>query len=278
MARRHPNRSRIEVGTMSDAGFWVAATTTMPAALPRATMSRSTSTNSSRALALALGVEGELVDDHDDEAESDLPVDLPEAPIEQQRVAGLHLVPQFTQRLGGLLDVRPDEPLGAVPPGSQFDQLAVEAPELGRRVEGSCGHDQRQGVRLAGPRLAAEEQVVTGELEHHQAVVLVVAEGKSAPEVGPLDADPRPGDGRTGQRIAGGHDELGPTGCRPVLLDADGGRTEGDGQRLGARRQVGGRAAGRQLEVEDGARGVGYWPRTVGAAVPSMPTAANTLP
>ncbi len=37
---------------MSEAGFWVAATTTMPAARPRATMSRSTSASWSRALPL----------------------------------------------------------------------------------------------------------------------------------------------------------------------------------------------------------------------------------
>ena len=46
-ANRHANRSRNEVGMMSDDGRWVAATTMMPTARPRATRSRSSAENSS---------------------------------------------------------------------------------------------------------------------------------------------------------------------------------------------------------------------------------------
>ncbi len=79
-------------------------------------------------------------------------------------------------------------------------------------IEGGSRHDQGQGVRLPRSGLASEQQVVAGELEHDEGVVLVVAEGETAPEAGPLDPDPWPGDRRLGQRVAVGRSPAGP--CR----------------------------------------------------------------
>ena len=105
--------------------------------------------------------------------------------FEEEGVALLHLGLELTQGLGRPLDVGTDEPAGRARPGGQLDQLAVEAPQLGVRVEGGRRHHQGQGVRLPRPRLASEQQVVAGQLEDDQLVVLVVAEGDSAPQVGP---------------------------------------------------------------------------------------------
>ncbi|KUL33918.1 hypothetical protein ADL15_16995 [Actinoplanes awajinensis subsp. mycoplanecinus] len=51
-ANRHANRSRSDVGMMSELGRWVAAMTIRPTARPRATRSRSSDAKSSRSVFL----------------------------------------------------------------------------------------------------------------------------------------------------------------------------------------------------------------------------------
>ena len=63
-------------------------------------------------LALALGVEGQLVDDHHDEAQAGGLVDLAQSPFEEEGVALLHLGLELAQGLGRRLDVGTDEPAG----------------------------------------------------------------------------------------------------------------------------------------------------------------------
>ena len=70
-ATRNPNRSRRLVGMMSADGRWVAATTMMPAARPRATRSR---TQGLELFLLGVGADGggevgDLVDDAQDDVE-----------------------------------------------------------------------------------------------------------------------------------------------------------------------------------------------------------------
>src|SRR5665213_3038803 len=92
--------------------------------------------------------------------------------------------------------------------------------------------------------------MMSGELEHHQGVVFVVTQRKTAPELGPLDADPGPGDGCLSQWICVADDKLGSTSGCSVLTYPHPRRTEGDRQWLSACRQVLHRASRRQLQVE----------------------------
>ena len=73
-----------------------------------------------------------------------------------------------------------------------------------------------------------------GEADGHQGIVLVVTEGEPAPEVPALQPDPWPGDGRFGEGVAIGDDELRTPGVSAVTADPDAPCPEGDGQGLRA--------------------------------------------
>ena len=212
-AQRHAEqkRSRTKVGMMSLEGFWVAAITIIPAARPLEIRSRSVSVSSVRSsLVAAAHVEGELVDGDDVEAEVAVPLDLAQARGEQHRVAPVHLGAEVLEHLDGAAHVGADEVLGRARPRGELDLLAVHEGEVHRGVERGGGDEEREGGRLAGPGLTAEEQVALGQPDRDRVPVLVDPEGRAAPTATPA----APGHGGSGdrERVAPDDREVGQRG------------------------------------------------------------------
>ena len=130
----------------------------------------------------AAHVEGELVDGDDVEPEVAVPLDLAQARGEQDRVAAVHLGAEVLRDLDGAGHVGPDEVLGRARPRGELHLLAVEEGQADRGVEGGRGDEERQGHRLAGPGLAAEQQVALGQADRDRVAVLVDAEGERVPQ------------------------------------------------------------------------------------------------
>ena len=111
--------------------------------------------------ALVLGsaahVEGQLVDGDDVEPELAVGLDLAQARRQQDRVATIHLGAEILQDVDGTGHVGPDEVLGRSGPRGQLDLLAVEQGQGHAGVERGGGDEERQGDRLAGSGLAAEQ-------------------------------------------------------------------------------------------------------------------------
>jgi hypothetical protein len=91
-----------------------------------------------------------------------------------------------------LIAVRSDQALGDRRPHRQLDQLPVQQPQPGGRVERRGGDEQRQRDRLARPRLAAHQHVALHQPDRHRLAVLVDPERDRVPQRERLSTCGRP--------------------------------------------------------------------------------------
>jgi hypothetical protein len=88
-------------------------------------------------------------------------------------VPGVHLRPATGGAVQGVTDGVADEGVGDRAPQPEFDDLAVEQPQLHVRAEGGVGDDRVQAGRFAGAGFASGEQVAVHQGDGHGLAVLV---------------------------------------------------------------------------------------------------------
>src|SRR5262249_18383200 len=91
------------------------------------------------------GEVGVFVDQHQVDRLTAVLGDLPPSGGEQRVVAGVHELLERGDGGEGIGHGRADEHVGAVPPGAEFDELAVDQHQLAVARHGAVGGDQVQG-------------------------------------------------------------------------------------------------------------------------------------
>jgi len=91
------------------------------------------------------GEVGVFVDQHQVDRLTTILGDLPAAGGEQGVVAGVHDLLQRGERGEGVGHGRADEHVGAVPPGAEFDELAVDQHQFAVTRHGAVRGDQVEG-------------------------------------------------------------------------------------------------------------------------------------
>jgi hypothetical protein len=131
---------------------------------------------------LARQIERQLIARHHMQRHPRVTVDLAQPAGEQFPVAALHLHADLFEQRDRLAHIRANDPLRARRPRRQLDQLAVQQPQPGRRVERGGGDQHRHRRRLPGARLTARQQAALHHRHLDRAAVLVDAERDRLPQ------------------------------------------------------------------------------------------------